>query len=171
MDPLSFPVLAGAALGQAFGFLFGRLAHLLDNRGKKSTPEIVEGVSVLEGELKPLQADSELIEQHIEELETLSGALGVYERNPDRLRPEDQQLLQRLGKLRALLEQIYGQSITFHGERRSPSGADVKQRMKRAAGDVVGVDGSRIRSARVSQDIDLSEPGSRIVGIQGEEIG
>ncbi|MEU8109494.1 hypothetical protein AB0C18_37910 [Nonomuraea muscovyensis] len=171
MDPLSFPVLAGAALGQAFGFLFGRLAHLLDNRGKDLPPEPVENLDVLEGALKPLQADFELVEQHIEELETLSGALGVYERNPDRLHAEDQQLLRRLGRLRVLLEEIYGQHITFKGERRSPSGADVIQRMTRAEGDVIGVDGVRIRSARVSQDIDVGEPGSRIVGIQGEEIG
>ncbi|WP_157099561.1 hypothetical protein [Microbispora sp. ATCC PTA-5024] len=172
MDPLSFPVLAGAALNQAFGFLFGRLAHLLDNRGNKSSePEQVETPEVVEGNLEPVQTDVEALEKYINELEALSGALGVYQRNPERIRSEDQNLLSRLGRLRQLLEVIYNQRITFQGELRSSTGASVRQHMQTAAGEVTGVDGKRVRRADVVQDINRSEQGSKIIGIKGEDIG
>jgi hypothetical protein len=174
MDPLSFPALATAAFGQAFGFLFGRLAHLLDRRERaKGDPDddAVEAPDALEGHLNPLVPDNALVEQYIEELERLSGALGVYHRNPDRLDPQDGALRTRLGRLRELLEIIYGQHITFHGEAREPSGVAVEQRVDTVSGAVTGVRGRQVSRARVAQDVRHVDDGGWVIGVQADEIG
>lgn len=172
MDPLSFPVLAGAALNQAFGFLFGRLAQLLDHRSKQRyEPEAVETPSVLTGRLDPLVPHKDAVAAHLAELQELASVLGVYERHPDRLNSDDTALRRNLSRLRNLLEEIYGQHITFCGELREPSGVVVEQRMSSVSGDVTGVRGHRVRAVHVRQNVDQVLDGSSVIGVQGDDIG
>jgi hypothetical protein len=174
MDPLSFPALTGAALSQAFGFLFGRLAHLLDRREEQTSEIEIESAEIpaaIEGRLEPLTANGALVGQHLEELEALCGALSVYDRRPDRIRTEDTRLREQLGRLRALLEQIYGQRISFRGEDRQPSGVKVIQRMDVSSGDILGINGRRVRHANVSQEVKNVDQGSTVTGIQADDIG
>lgn len=172
MDPLSFPVLAGAALSQAFGFLFGRLAHLLDSRGEKQdAEEAVETPEVLVGDLGKLTARNDVIEAHLADIEELVGRLSVYERKPERLNGNDITLRDSLAHARALLEQVYGQHITFRGEERPASGVHVEQTLETVAGRLTGVKAGRVRQARVRQEVtDVSESGS-VVGIDADDVG
>jgi hypothetical protein len=172
MDPLSFPVLAGAALNQAFGFLFGRLTHLLNRRNEqRSEHEVAETPPVLEGQLGPLVPHEETVAAHLPELRTLAAILGVYEQYPERLDSHNTTLRQHLSRLRNLLEEIYGQHITFRGEPREPSGVLVEQRMDLVSGDVTGVRGQRVRRVHVRQELNQVLDGSSVVGLQGDDIG
>jgi hypothetical protein len=57
-DPLGFPVLAGSAITQAFGFLYGRLAALLDRHTAADKAVLdYELPSGLVGHLAPLEVD------------------------------------------------------------------------------------------------------------------
>ncbi|MFI9552769.1 hypothetical protein [Nonomuraea endophytica] len=172
MDPLSFPMLAGAALSQAFAFLFGRLAHVLDNRKNPSVEaEQIDMPEVLEGDLQPLQANAEIIDDNILQLQALSGKLSTYERNSDRVVATDEELLEDLGELRYLLEQIYGQQITFAGEDRASSGVRVNMHLGTLAGDARGIEADVVRNAQVSQTADQVTEGARIIGVKGKRVG
>jgi hypothetical protein len=173
VDPLSFPVLAGAALSQAFGFLFGRLAHLLDSRVERTQdePEQIDVPPVISGELGPLTTESAVVEAHLSEIQELVGTLSVYERKPERLDGQDAAVRADLARARTLLEQIYGKRITFHGEQRPASGVRVEQRLKVVTSDVTGVAGNRVRSADVTQEVDEVRPGGSIIGVHGDDIG
>ena len=172
VDPLSFPELAGAALSQAFAFLFGRLSRVLDNRGKAAEePERVETPEVMQGRLDPLAARPNVVEENLAELRELAGTLGVYERNPERLDGHDDNLRKDLARLRALLEKVYGQRITFRGETREATGVVVEQRMDAVAGEVTGVRGGRVSQARVSQDIKRVGRDSSVIGVHADDVG
>jgi hypothetical protein len=173
VDPLSFPVLAGAALSQAFGFLFGRLAHVLDSRDEKTEDETeqLEVPPVVSGELGLVTAAPAVVEAHLPEIQELVGTISVYDRNPDRLDGQDAALRAALARSRSLLEQIYGKHITFDGEQRPVSGVRVEQRMKVVTSEVTGVMGNRIRSADVTQDVDEVRPGGSIIGVHGDDVG
>lgn len=172
VDPLSFPVLAGAALSQAFGFLFGRLAHVLDSRDEDTNePEQLEVPPVVSGELGLVTAARAVVEAHLPEIQELVGTLSVYDRKPERLDGQDAAARAALARARSLLEQIYGQRITFNGEQRPASGVRVEQRMKVVTSEVTAVTGSRIRSADVTQDINEVRPGGSIIGVHGDDIG
>jgi len=172
MDPLSFPVLAGAALSQAFGFLFGRLAHLLDSRGQKSVEEeAIETPPVLTGQLKPLIPRPEAVEEHLSEIQELVGKLFIYDRSPERLDGQDDTLREDLARARVLLEQIYGQRFTFAGEKRPPTGVYVEQKLDTVSGRAVGVRGGKVRQAQVRQEAREVRKGSSIVGVDADEVG
>ncbi|GAA1289345.1 hypothetical protein [Saccharothrix xinjiangensis] len=176
MEPISI-TLAGAIAGPAFAFLFGRLTRLLDNRVSKAdanaleleaeeieTPEVVQGV------LQPLRVDEDQLERRLDELEELAGRLGVYDRNPDRIQSEDDKLLENMGRLRNHLECIYGQRITFVGERRPISGSRVDQSVDVVEGDMTGIDGKSVRGAHVTQRSQHIPAGGKVIGIRADEV-
>jgi hypothetical protein len=132
---------------------------------------VVEVPSVLAGRLGPLVPHEGMVGAHLTELQQLAGILSVYERHPKCLDPHDTALRKHLGRLRDLLEEIYGQHITFQGEPREPSGVLVEQRMGSVSGEVTGARGQRVRRVHVRQDVDQVLDGSSIVGVQGDDIG
>lgn len=170
VDPLSISALT-AALAPTFTFLYARLSGLLDRRRgiAEETPEAVETPEVLEGRLAPLQADPAVVDSRWSELLSLAGSLGVYERNPERLVPGDTVLLRDLERLRGLLEEIYGQRITFRGEQRASTGTRVRQKIRNVTGTTVGVRTTDTGySADVDQDIDTVEAGGWVIGVQAD---
>ncbi|WIX82873.1 hypothetical protein QRX50_19905 [Amycolatopsis carbonis] len=173
VDPLSFPVLAGAALNQAFNFLFGRLAHTLDSRDDHDQEDVeqIAVPAVVRGELGPVTATSAVVEARLPEIQELVGTLSVYERKPERLDGTDAAVRADLARARELLEQIYGKRITFHGEERPGTGARVEQRIEVLANEAIGIRASRVRSADVTQVVGQVRTGGSIIGIDGDDIG
>ncbi|MBW1596188.1 hypothetical protein [Streptomyces sp. JJ38] len=176
-DPLTSAVV-GAALPAAFSFLFQHLHRVIDRRSARSAEQQeaaqeppVPAPACLDGDPGLTEAEPDLgrLELHAAELERLAGALSVYQRHPDRLRPDDERLLRELGLLRGLLEDVYGRHITFRGEQQPPSGAEIDQRLRAIRGRVVGaeVPGDRpLDRYVVRQEVEDTAPESEVVGIR-----
>jgi hypothetical protein len=167
VDFLNFPDLTTDVLGQAFGFLFGRLSHILDRRSGATVDDHVGVPAALDGAWRPVPPDEGVIEAELPRLRELAGALGSYERYPERLTIDDAGLRADLSRLRALLERVYGQHITFQGEDRAPTGTRVVQRMGTVAGQVIGIDGGTVSGANVNQHIDDVQKDGTVIGVRG----
>lgn len=147
-DVLTFPALAASALTQAFGFLYRRAEILLDRRAGRSsgrTPEPEAVPAVVTGDPGPAQAaDAAVTPERLERLESLLEVLGVYDEHQGLVRPEDERLRRNLGRLRALLEEIYGRRITFEGEDRPRSGTRIVQDLGQVHGSAQALKAQRI---------------------------
>ncbi|WP_165985776.1 hypothetical protein [Streptomyces sp. YIM 98790] len=178
-DPLSM-VVVGAALPAAFGFLFQHLHRVIDRRAARRAEEAQAGgeepeepipvPACVAGDPGLTEPDPERVERNAAELERLSGALSVYERRPERLTSGDERLLRELGTLRDLLEEIYGRRITFRGEQRPASGAEVDQRLRDIQGRVKGVvlpgDARPPDRYVVRQDVERTGPDSEVIAVE-----
>jgi len=171
MDPWSISSIAAAAMPQAISFLFDRLSHLLDHwNDGKNLSEAPEAPAALQGEVGTLVANVPIFLQHQDELQYLAGALGSYVRNPERLTKEDENLVARLGRLRGLLEEVYGRALTFDGEDGRPeTGTLVEQRVDSVIGTVLGADGAQEGPVHVVQQAKTVEAGGWLIGVRSNK--
>jgi hypothetical protein len=98
----------------------------------------------------------------------LRDGLEPYRRDPARIDTGDAALLRNLGRLREILEEIYGQRLTFVGEEdRAPSGAYARQKSQTVRGKMTGVDTEGI-PGRVESDQDFTtvEESGDVTGIR-----
>lgn len=121
---------------QIFTFLFGRLGAVLDRRSGNDTDTSTCPVLV-EPEAPLLIHNEEMTEGRIRRLEAVARELAVYRRNPALIRVDDEHLLQSMSELRDDLEAIYGQRLSFTGERRSAPGVRVRQSVDEVEADGV----------------------------------
>lgn len=175
-DEFSFPALATSALTQAFTFLYGRLAAVLDRRTSQAQKEKEANASqAISINLESLEINkSTLTKERMDLLNALDDTLGVYQDNPDLINPENERLLRGLARLRAELEAVYGRHFTFEGEDRPASGVIVDQRIDNVSGDIVGVEADEIQGnaqARVNQVSKNVEDGAKIIGAKFKRIG
>lgn len=184
MDPVTL-ALVGGAVAPAVTFLMDRANRVLDERAARrrqapdsgslqQTPEVVNAPGVLQGELAPLAADPEIVEARQAELAAVVGQLSPYTRDPQLIDDQDQELLTLAGRLREILEEVYGQRITFVGEDREATGSSVRIRQVADVheGDMTGV--GKIhrdysKNVDVDQRVGRTVEGSRVVGV--DEIG
>jgi hypothetical protein len=171
-DPLGFPVLAGSAITQAFGFLYGRLAALLDRRAAGADEAALdhELPPGLVGRLAPLEVDQHALARLRTTLESLDDALGVYKDNPSLLNAEDERLRRSLGRLRNALEAVYHQRFTFEGEQRSPTSVKVEQWTDEVAGELTGLTADDITSGARGEVKQVSKKISREGRVMGAKI-
>ncbi len=151
-------MLGGAALTGGVKFLYDQVSELLKRRRERkeaakngseppAAPEQPITSEVLVGELRPTIDDS-ILEARIDELLALKKQLleiGEGEREAD---PADAAVIRDFEQLRALLEAIFGQRITFEGESdRPPTGSAIAVTMKteNVDGEVVVADLHEIR--------------------------
>ncbi|MET8366289.1 hypothetical protein ABZU53_22270 [Micromonospora sp. NPDC005194] len=178
-DPLAFPVLAGAALTQGFNFLYDELQALLERRRaqREGRPlpvaEALRTPPVLAGRMGPLNVDDSLLAEKAEELSLLNSLLEQYT-GLSELDGQDPQLRIILGRLRATLETIYGQRLTFHLEDRPTTGVRINQSVDDVSGELIGLDagalGERAR-AEVSQNVGTVHSDSTVVGARFDTLG
>lgn len=173
MDGLDLAALLGAGVAPTFAFFFGRLSSLLDRRASRKVnddPEIVQDASILDGDLQPLRLHPEAVRRRESDLLRLAGALGAYERNPGLIREEDGELVENLGKLRHILEEVYGQRFTLRGERRERTGSRIEQEAERLTGYMVGAQGEHARNAEVRQKAGHVEAGGWMIGTYTDDL-
>lgn len=168
-DELSFPALATSALTQAFTFLYGRLAVVLDRKLSSSErKEIEKSADSSSVEATSLKVDkSTLTKERMNILKTLDDALAVYKDNPELIRPENEQLLRSLGRLREELETVHNHKFFFGEEHASTSRTVVEQKVDRVSGEVIGLEADEIQgeaSAHVSQVSQNVESGAKMIG-------
>lgn len=147
MDPLSLSVL-GAAATQTIIFLYSQAGELLKARrerraGSKTVDVPIVDNAVLDRPLPSAEADAELLEREHKTLVNLSASLSPVASGHVDLDLTDPEIARRAGQLRALLEAIYGQRITFRGEDRESSGSrvDVVQVVRDVEGSLTGAAG------------------------------
>jgi hypothetical protein len=133
VDPFSVAALGGAALVQGIGFLYSQAGELLRRRRdrKQSPAAAAEPMAIpsadaekqpLAGQLTAGPVDEQALDQHASQLAKLWGLLAPYATGLAEVDPADRQLVEQAEAARALIEQIYGQHITFTGEQRPATG-------------------------------------------------
>lgn len=182
-DPVMLSSLGGLAASQGIKFLYGQAAELLkawrERRGQvaagqeqpaRLTVPIVAS-EVLDATPAEPVVDTAVLDRENAELVRLTGGLAPYAQGLADLDPDDAELAEQAGQLRALLEAAYGQRFTFRGEQRDPTGTrvSVTQVLGDVAGDVLGVeaDVAPSASADVHQQATTVQPGGSVTGFKG----
>ncbi|MHC5263255.1 hypothetical protein ACYSUO_35695 [Streptomyces sp. UC4497] len=175
-DPLDLSMVVSSALPATFTFLYERLNVALQRRrsdreaGPDAAPDIPD---VLVGDLAlPLRIDSDRLTSHAPVLEALALAMAPYERDRTMIVSDEVAVRQILGRVRDVLENIYGQRFTFQGETRARSGPFSEQHYDVVAGEVTGMEAQQaIRGSATSTIRAKSvEPGGRVVGMKAPVI-
>ncbi|MGW7304276.1 hypothetical protein ACWGI1_01705 [Streptomyces sp. NPDC054835] len=178
-EAFAFPVLAASALTQAFGFLYARAGAVLDRRAarrdeaRQGEPETVPAVVV--GDPGPLAFDvTALTSEREQRIRALLEVLGVYDEHRDLIKSDDARLLRALGSLRAVLEDVERQRLTFEGESRPESGVRIEQDLDVVHGTAAALKARRVGDAArvdVRQTAKAVHRGAEIIGADIEEIG
>lgn len=152
---MTLAVLGGAAATEGIKFLYGQASELLKAwrarrqeardqavaEAKDLDVPIVES-SALDARPVARPADGVVMEREHAALVELSGALSPYALDQVDVDVTDAELAERAGRLRALLEALYGQRFTFRGEDRDPTGSrvTVRQALGVVEGEVLGAE-------------------------------
>lgn len=179
-DPLSLSVIGATVLNQGVQFLYAQASELLkrwrerrDNKDAAVTAELQPPADILAGEVAAATPDDERLGQLHEELSELRKAL-VDIADGEAVDPSDEATVSEIEALRRAIEVIYGQRITFKGERREPSGplveADVD--VERVRGDVAAVRAQSIRAGVVKARVKAKDVEGNVNGVNIEgDIG
>lgn len=140
-DPLSLALVGGTVLTEGIKFLYGQLSKILERRAARkeaeekaasddsasarTEPAQVQLPAAFEGQLTSPQVDFEAVEQQLPTIRALRSQLVNYSDGVLRIDPQNQEVITAIDNLRQVLESIYGQTITFKGENRPPSGVKV----------------------------------------------
>lgn len=201
-DPLTLTALGAVALTEGIKFLYNQASELLRRRRERkkaaaeaaeaaaaqaehaeqaappAAPVAVETPAVVEGELAPVTVDDAALDRLAEEISGLRHDLGRYvdEADPAPVDPSDEHLVATVDALRQAIEAVWGQRITFRGERREPSGPVV-----RGAIDVDSVAGNAaaVRAGRIGGGATVEgtvragrvERGGAVTGVEADTIG
>jgi hypothetical protein len=176
-DPLTLASLTAVSLSEAIKFLYGQAAELLRRRRerKEESPPVVPA-GLLDGTASFATVDERLLAAKLAAIQELYGQLTVHAQGIADVDPADAALVGKAETLRSLLELVYGERITFVGERRDASGTrvDVTAQAQRVEGylaalrvGTVGA-GADVRAATHVGDVG---PGGQAVGIDADRIG
>ncbi len=116
-------------------------------------------------------ADAAVVLQEHKSLVRLSGALSPYAQGQADIDLTDAELAEQAGRMRALLEAVYHQRLTFRGEKRDPTGSHVtvRQALGIVEGQVLGAAatvGSR-GDLLVEQEAEQVKEGGSVTGFTG----
>lgn len=181
-DPITLSVLGGVALTEGVKFLYGQATELLKRRRERRDGEAgaveVEPAEVpeLDGELRlPLRADAAVLDRVEPDLKELRRKLQDYADGVEAIGSEDRDLLESADAVRRLLEAVYGQRITFRGERRAASGPVVEGGIDVdvVAGYAAAVRARVITGGTVRAAVRANEvgEGGEVVGVDVDRIG
>jgi hypothetical protein len=194
-DPITISLagIGAVALKEGVKFLYGQAAEILKSwrhrRAKdgstahgepSSNPEEPKPMHVIlpfvfNGNLRDTAVDYSILEQREGELRTAMRNLSDYVND---IEPPDDPITNKLTDiiaLRALLEELYRQHITFKGENRPASGSALIGSVHAAsiAGEAVGVEGTGAlpNEARGRVEAERVEPGGKAVGVRWQSGG
>jgi hypothetical protein len=182
-DPVTLGTLGGWAASEGIKFLYGQAAELLkawrERRARAAAGEEpparltvpIVASDVLDGTPAEPVVDVAVLDQENAALIRLLGGLAPYAQGLADLDPDDTELAEQAGQLRALLEAAYGQRFTFRGEQRDPTGTrvSVTQVLGHVGGDVLGIEADVApgADADIRQQATTVEPGGSITGFKG----
>jgi hypothetical protein len=182
-DPVTLAVLGGVAATEGIRFLYGQAAELLKawrerqariDAGESPPPELevpLRDNAVLDGSPSHQVADPAVLDRENAALVRLIGGLAPYAQDLADVDPNDQDLAELAGRVRAVLEAAYGERLTFRGERRDSTGTrvTVNQALGTVAGSVLGAESDVSAGAEVDidQKAESVEPGGSVEGFKG----
>jgi len=182
-DPVTLSVLGGQAASEGIKFLYGQAAELLkawrERRsraaaGEAAPPQLVVPIianEVLDGVPTEPVVDAAVLDRENALLVPLLGGLAPYVQGLADLDPNDAEVAEQAGRVRAVLEAAYGQRFTFRGEQRDSTGTrvTVTQVLGQVGGTVLGVEGDVAPGIGVDvrQQATTVEPGGSVTGFKG----
>ena len=182
-DPVTLTVLGGIAATEGIKFLYGQAADLLkawrERRAKNDSGEVappklavpIRESEVLDGIPAQEEADPAVLDREADALVKLIGAVSPYAQGLADVDPNDKQLAEQAGKLRALLEAAYGQRFTFRGEQREPTGTrvTVTQVLGEVQGSVLGAEADVAAGSQldVEQGVTAVTETGQVTGFKG----
>jgi hypothetical protein len=175
-DPLTLGVVGGWAALEGIKFLYGQAAELLKawRERRSDAPDDSLAVPVIHSEVldAPVtssEVNAELLRQERDAIGRLAGALAPYAQGLLDIDPDDADLADNAGRMRAMLEGVYGQRFTFRGEDRDPTGTRVtiKQVLGDVKGQATGAEGN-VRSGQLAVDQRADSVEGSITGFKGD---
>jgi uncharacterized protein Veg len=181
IETSALALLESTALKDGISFLYEQAGDLLrrrrDRKESAHSPEdAVVSEGSLDGKLDITRVDDKILDQQAAVIAQNRGVLLPYWEGDSKVDPHDERMIAAMAQLRASLEAIYGQAITFTGEKgRSATGTRVSVRA--ALGDVYGeAEIARMRAvnrAEVEVHVEAGTigPGGRLKVGEMDQIG
>jgi len=181
-DPFTGAALGGVAVVEGIKFLYGQAGEVLkrwrerhdDGSGQIEAARLRPPDGLLNGTVEPLEPRDDYVDRLEAELRQTRRMLADYAEGLDVPSADDGAVVQQADALRRLLEVIYGQQITFRGEKRPHSGpiviGDID--VERVAGEAAAVrakaiEGGEIRGSATAKTV---EPGGKLSGVEADRI-
>jgi hypothetical protein len=164
MDPITLTSVGTVVISEGVKFLYGQATDLLkrwqDRKAddQKAGAPAVEPVEVVlpagafEGQLQKPAIHYDALEMSKGQISEYRKALADYVDGIESIDPNNQQFLTSVDKLRALLEAVYQQRITFKGERRETSGPVIEGSIdvEKVVGDAAAVRVGWLKAGKVT---------------------
>jgi hypothetical protein len=179
-DPLSVAAIGAVAITEGIKFVYGQASELIKRHRERKekgaepgTPIPVEGAEVLDGELKPLTPDYEVLERLEQRVTDLAVELAKYK---DGLVAPEPATAKTVQELRDALEAIYGQRLTFKGEDRPESTGTVisgELRARIVKGLAIATDVGSVRGDATvtgTADVDTVDEGGTAIGTRVRDV-
>lgn len=182
-DALTLSALGGVAATEGIKFLYQQASELLTawrdrrrriNAGEEPPEQVTVPIvdhHVLDAAPAGDVADIAVLDREGRALVQLAGALSPYADGLADVELDDEELAEQAGRLRALLEAVYGQRLTFRGEQRDPTGTrvTVTQVLGQVEGSVVGANATVGPGGdlAVDQDVQTVKAGGSVTGFKG----
>lgn len=129
-DPTEIAVIS-SALPAVLAFVLQRLGRLLDSRGAEPEEDVTVPAGLVGTLQLPLQPAPDILQTRRAELELLQEALADYADGTMSTHASDQRFLRNLARARGVLEDIYGQHLTFEGKTGPPPVRSCTRRSRR----------------------------------------
>ncbi|WP_030786641.1 hypothetical protein [Streptomyces sp. NRRL S-920] len=182
-DAVTLAVLGSVAATEGIRFLYDQASEVLrawrerrrqDGEAAADAAELnvpVVPCGVLDAPAGDGHVDAAVVAREHRALVELSAALSPYALDQLDVDTTDSELALRAGRLRSLLEAVYGQRFTFRGEDREPAGSQVSvsQALGVVEGQVLGAEAevSKGGSLRVGQQVDTVAEKGKLEGFKG----
>lgn len=184
-DPLTLSVLGGVVLSEGVRFLYRQAEELIKAGRRRRAdagdpkPETAEVPSVPTEVLEsapPTEVDGAGLDRATDRLAELAEPLAPYARGEAAVDGGDTALLEAADRLRTLLEQVYGRSITFRGEPREAgtTRVAVEQKVGDVEGDAVGLEADSVAGpadVRVRQESGRVAADGSVTGARLGDVG
>lgn len=187
MDPITLTSIGAIALNEGVKFLYGQASELLKARRERrsssqSAPPTGGAVEIvvaenerLDQQLGRVSVNLQEIEENADILAALTNSLTPYAQGWETLRLENRAQIEAVEQLRAILEGLYGQRITFRGEDRQPTGTrvDAEQILGTVRGAVSAVRAGTVgrgTSIHSRQQADEVAEGATLIGLDAEKM-
>ena len=174
VEPITLAAVGAVALNEGVKFLYAQAGEILKRRrDRKATESAKLPDTAFEVARMPLQLDFSRANEVEPELRELRHALAEIGQGIDELDPGDAEVLGALDALRRTLEYVYGQPITFKGERRPDSYIDLLGEVtaREIRGYVAGIRAQHIRSGQATGRVRADSVEGQAVGLDVGEVG
>jgi hypothetical protein len=187
-EPFSLGTIGAVALTEGIKFLYGQAGILIKRWQERRSREVAGNAEsdrtqvdlttppAMGATTIRADADFDAVEAHAEELLRLRSGFANVADGLAEIDPNDADALARVGKMRELLEQILGVSLTFTGEQRPATGEPVVRTdltIGNVFGKVTGADIDEMRSGTVETRAAVGDvaAGGEVTGTRIRQLG